>query len=103
MNILDAVNAAAWSDIWPPDWEYVGTTTVAGEVAELWRRPGAPSDYSAKCWPDGGCQVWSDAIPGLDGGTGGRHSKADVLAWRLGLSLSELSRRIIAEARGVAA
>ena len=103
LNILDAVNAAAWSDIWPPDWEYVGTTTVAGEVAELWRRPGASSDYSAKCWPDGGCQVWSDAIPGLDGGTGGRHSKADVLAWRLGLSLSELSRRIIAEARGVAA
>jgi len=104
LNILDAVNAAPWADIWPSDWDYVGTATVDGEVVELWRRPGATSDYSVKCWSDGGAMLWSDGVADLKGGKAdGRYSKADVLAWRFGVNLSELSRRIIADARGVSA
>ena len=103
-NILDSVAAASWADIWPPDWEHVGDAAVDGEHVELWRRPGASSDYSAKCWPDGGALLWSDGVPGLDGGRDrGRYSKAELLAWRLGVDLSELSRSIIAEARRLAA
>ena len=98
----DAVAAATWAEVWPPDWDYVDDAIVNGEHVELWRRPGATSDYSARCWPDGGCMLWSDAVPGLHGGADrGRYSKADVLAWRLGVDLSALSRLIITEARAL--
>ena len=95
-GILDACKAAAWSEIWPPDWRFVGCESVDGVEVERWLRPGASSDVSVKCWPEGGCQVWSEAIEGL---SPAGNSKADVLAWRLGLTRSELAREIISEAR----
>ena len=102
LNILDAVKAATWDEIWPDDWDHVGDATVNGERVELWRRPGATSAYSARCWPDEGCMLWSDAVPGLHGGAArGRYSKVDVIAWRLGIGLPALSRLIITEARAL--
>jgi hypothetical protein len=98
LNILDAVDAAPWSEIWPASWSFAGTETVDGVAVELWRRPDATSPHSAKCWPDGGCQVWSDQVAGLPAGP---HGKAAVLAWREGLTLSELAREIIRQARTV--
>lgn len=97
LNILDAVNAAPWSEIWPADWQFVGTTTVNGVEVEHWRRPGASSPYSATCWPDGGCHLFSDAVQGLPAGTG--YSKADVLAWRCGTDLSGLARTLVLAGR----
>ena len=98
MNILDAVDVAPWSDIWPADWILTGTGHVQGEPVERWLRPGSHADKSVTCWVDGGCRVFSDAIPGLPAGN---YSKAYVLAWRLGIDRAELARRIIREARGV--
>lgn len=94
-GFLDAVNAASWADCWPRDWSFVGHGNVDGVVVELWRRPGASSDYSAKCWGDG-CYVHSEQVPGLPPGG---YSKATVLAWRLGLTRSELASAIGTEAR----
>lgn len=96
LNILDSVNAADWADVWPLDWSFAGTATVAGETVERWRRPGATSPHSATCWPDGGCHVFSDAVSGLPAGD---YSKAEVLAWKLDLDLSGLARLLIAEGR----
>lgn len=97
LNILDAVHAAPWSDIWPRDWEFVGTEIIAGSEVELWRRPGAASDHSVKCWP-GSCKVWSDAIPGLPNEG---YTKAEVLAWREGCDLPTLARRLIEAGRSL--
>jgi hypothetical protein len=38
----------------------------------------------------------------VNGGKAGKYSKADVLAWRLGVDLSGLAKLVITEARGVA-
>jgi len=92
LDILDACNAAPWSDLWPPEWSMVGTEVVDGTPVELWRRPDASSDHSVKCWPDGGCRVWSEAIEGLPAGN---HSKADVLVWRTGTDRSTLARQLL--------
>jgi P4 family phage/plasmid primase-like protien len=102
LNILDACNVAAWEDIWPPDFEKVEPPTapkVHGTPVELWKRPGASSSHSVTCWPDGGCRVFSDQIPGLDSGEHGDYSKAAILAWRIGTDLSELSKKILFTAR----
>ena len=102
LNILDACNVAAWEDIWPPDFEKVEPPTapkVHGTPVEHWKRPGASSSHSVTCWPDGGCRVFSDQIPGLDSGEHGDYSKAAILAWRIGTDLSELSKKIIFTAR----
>ena len=92
LGILDACKAARWADLWPSDWQMVGTEAIDGASVELWRRPGASSDSSVKCWPEGGCMVWSDAIDGLPTG---RHSKADVLAWRIGSDGGTLARQLL--------
>lgn len=92
LGILDACKAARWADLWPSDWQMVGTEAIDGTSVELWRRPGASSDSSVKCWPEGGCMVWSDAIDGLPTG---RHSKADVLAWRIGSDGGTLARHLL--------
>jgi hypothetical protein len=94
---LDVVAMLPWSSVWPPGWHQVGTDVVDGATVELWRRPGASSAYSAKCWPDA-CHVWSDSLPGLPGGTG--YSKAAVMAWRYGITLSDLARRVRSAAGG---
>lgn len=95
LDILNACNAAPWSEVWPAGWEYVRSETLDGATVELWKRPGASSEYSARCWRDGGCQVWSDGVDGLAGGlTDGKHSKADILAWRHRVSLSTLAREL---------
>jgi hypothetical protein len=94
-DVLDALRLLDWCDVWPPDWEHVATGTRAGKPAELWRRPGASSDYSAVCWLDA-CRVHSDAVPGLPAGG---YSKVDVFAWRHGLDPSDLARALIVEAR----
>lgn len=94
-DVLDALRLLGWHQVWPPDWEHVATQTRAGDEAELWRRPGASSDYSAVCWAEG-CQVHTDALTGLPAGG---YSKADVFAWRHGLELGDLARALIAEAK----
>lgn len=99
LNILEAVDAASWSDIWPANWAHVGHENIEGVAVELWRRPDASSAYSAKCWPDGACKVWSDSVPGLEAGA---YSKAAVLAWRMGVDLSRLAREIIRAGRALA-
>jgi hypothetical protein len=96
LNILEACNAAAWGELWPEGWTFVGTASVAGQAVERWRRPGALSPHSVVCWPNGGCHVFSDNVAGLPPGG---HSKADVLAWREHLTLGELARLLITEAR----
>jgi hypothetical protein len=59
----DALNLATWAEILEPHgWTYTGTELVDGATVELWRRPGAESPYSLKCWPDGGAVVWSSAV-----------------------------------------
>jgi hypothetical protein len=99
-GILDAVAVLPWSDVWPPDWSYVGTGTVKGETVELWKYAGATSPYSAKCWPDGGSHVFTEALADLPAG---KYGKARIYAWRQGYGhngLSDLSRAIITAARG---
>lgn len=95
-GLLDAVRVMPWREVWPPGWAYVGEEQIAGETVELWQRPGASNPVSAKCWPDGGCRVWSDQVPGL---ASGDYSRAEVLAWRHGLTLSELAVAIGRQAR----
>ena len=94
-DVLDALRLLDWCEVWPPGWEHVATEVRAGEPAELWRRPGASSDYSVVCWPDA-CQVHSDAVEGL---ASGGYSKVAVFAWRHGLELGDLARMVIEEAR----
>jgi hypothetical protein len=103
-RVLDAVKVLPWSEVWPEDWTFTGHETVkGGHVVEVWKRPGKDASLtSAKCWPDGGCHVWSDNVPGLPAG---KYGKAHIYAWRLGYGhdargLAELSRAIIAAARG---
>lgn len=96
LGVLDAVKAAPWSDIWPSDWTEVASAVQRdGGRADLWLRPGASSEYSAVCW-ENACHVFSDAVAGLPSGP---YSKPEVLAWRLGVSLSGLSKLLIEEAR----
>ena len=105
-GVLDAVAVLPWDDIWPQGWTYTGQETVkGGQTVELWQRPTndeGTSPTSAKCWPDGGCHVWSDNVPGLPSGD---YSKANIYAWRFGFGydtkgLSDLSRALISAARG---
>lgn len=101
LDILECVDGAPWAELWPDGWSFAGYGTVRGEIVERWRRPDATSPHSAVCWPDGGVAVFSSQVPGL---APGGYSKAEILAWKLGVpDLSTLARRIIAEARtGVA-
>jgi hypothetical protein len=102
-NVLEAVNILEWSAVWPPDWERIiprrgVTPTVFGdEPAELWRRPGSTSIYSAKCGATG-CHVFSTAVDGLPEGA---YSKATVYAWRLGIGVDELARELWRQGREV--
>jgi hypothetical protein len=95
-NILEALGVLEWSDIWPAGWTLVGHENIGGTPVELWRRPDASSHCSAKCWPGEGCQVWSDAVPGLPAGA---YSRAEVLAWRSAVTVSELASELTRQAR----
>jgi hypothetical protein len=80
----DAVARLAWAQILEPlGWTYSGAGRMGhdGPVTEKWRRPGATSDYSIKCVPDGPCVAWSDAC-GLPTGKGQRLTK-----WRVYIAL----------------
>lgn len=90
LNVLDALEALPWSEVWPPGWTHVGDDHVKGAPAELWLRPDSDSAYSAKCLP-GVAVVWSDNVPGLPGGGQG-YSRAQVMAWRLYGSPDQCSR-----------
>lgn len=92
-NVLDAWRVARWSDVWPSDWEAIGTSTRSDGQAELWRRPGAKSPYSVVCW-ENGCQVHSSSIEGLPPGG---YSKAEVAAWARGMTVRELASAMWAE------
>jgi hypothetical protein len=81
-GVLDVVDRLPWHRIWPSDWTQVQDADVRGGRVELWRRPGASSRHSVTCWSDGGCYVHSAAVPGLEVGP---HSRAEVLAWSLGM------------------
>lgn len=98
LDILDILDAVPWGEVWPDGWTFVGYETIGGEAVELWRRPGGTSPVSAKCWPSGACQVWSDQLQGLPAGA---HSKARVYAWALGYGadLSALSRALVEAGR----
>jgi hypothetical protein len=104
-RVLDALAVMPWQDIWPPGWTYKGTDTVKGQTVELWQRPATQdgvSPTSAKCWPDGGCRIWSDNVDGLPSGN---YSKAEIYAARFGYGhdtkgLGDLSRALISAARG---
>ena len=88
LNILEVLDSIDWVAIWPDSWEHVDNSSVDGAPVERWRRPGASSHHSATCWPDGGCTVFSAAVPGLPAG---HYSKAQVLAWALGLDWRDTS------------
>lgn len=91
-NILaKAIDPLDWSEVWPAGWERRRDTQINGVAVERWRRPGASSDHSVVCWPQGGCKVHSDAVPGLPAGD---YSKARVVAHLAGISLSELARKL---------
>lgn len=78
----DAVGRLSWAQILEPlRWEFVGMSTMDGTPVELWRRPGATSDYSIKCVPDGPAVAWSPPS-GLPIGKGHRLSK-----WRVFVAL----------------
>lgn len=94
-NILNACDVASWGELFPSDWKNLGEQTVEGRTVEEFLRPGATSDKSVRCWPEA-CHVFSEQVPGLPAGG---HSKAQILAWRCGIDLSELARSIIAETR----
>ena len=97
-NLLELVDVLPWHDIWPAGWEYVREEQVNGEPVEIWVRPGAASQNSATCW-DRGCQVFSDAIPGLPAGG---YSKAEIQAWAIGLDphdVSGLAKTIFADSK----
>jgi hypothetical protein len=97
-NLLELVDVLPWHDIWPAGWEYVRQEQVNNESAEIWVRPGAASTKSATCW-DRGCQVFSDAIPGLPAGG---YSKAEIQAWAIGLDphdVSGLAKTIFADSK----
>ncbi len=52
-----------WAEILEPlRWTYAGYEVIDGYEVELWRRPGAESYCSMKCWPNGGAVVWSSAV-----------------------------------------
>lgn len=100
-GVLDLVDQLQWRRIWPSDWTHVQDAAVDGRRVELWRRPGASSRSSATCWLDGGCYVHSAAVPGL---APGPHSRAEILAWSLGLThvrdlVAELHQRAAEQRR----
>lgn len=104
LDILTVLDEVAWEDLWPDGWTFVGHETVrdkagGSEVVELWKRPGGTSPASAKCWPGGGCRVWTDQLDGLPAG---KYSRAEVYAWTLGFGsdLSALSRALVKAGRG---
>lgn len=86
-----AIDPLDWSDIWPAGWRRRKDTTIDGQTVERWQRPGASSDHSVVCWPDGGCKVHSDAVPGLPAGN---YSKAEVVAHLAGITVSDLAREL---------
>lgn len=77
--VASLVGRRGWRAIMAAGWEPVGTRAIDGTPWELWRRPGATSDYSIKCIPGGPAVVWSDAL-GLPTGEG-------VSPWRLYVQL----------------
>jgi hypothetical protein len=95
LSPLDAFRSADWADIWPSDWERCADRRTDGALAEAWRRPGATSDLSAVCWAEH-CYVHSDAVGWLPVGA---HTKGEVFAARHGVTLSELSRETLRQAR----
>lgn len=96
LNILNAIAAAPWAEVLPTDWELIRCETIDGIDVERWKRPGTNNEYSMKCWVDGGAHLWTDQVDGLSAGA---LSKADVLAWRNGVSLSRLATELIERAR----
>ena len=87
----DAVSTLSWAQILEPaGYEYAGASTMNGAPVELWRRPGASSDYSLKCMPEGPAVAWSDAI-GLPTGKGHRLNK-----WRVFVHLHHAGDEVAA-------
>ncbi len=63
MGPADAFEHLTWAEILEPlRWTYAGYEVIDGAEVELWRRPGAESYCSLKCWPNGGAVVWSSAV-----------------------------------------
>ncbi|MCB1029154.1 MAG: hypothetical protein KDB24_15495 [Microthrixaceae bacterium] len=59
----DTFQHLRWAEILEPlRWTYAGYEVIDGAEVELWRRPGAESYCSMKCWPNGGAVVWSSAV-----------------------------------------
>lgn len=72
---LNAVFRLSWEQILKPlDWTFEGMGSVEGKPVELWRRDGASSEFSVKCFADGTAVAWSDAC-GLPAGKGQRLNK----------------------------
>jgi hypothetical protein len=73
-------DTASWADLWrPAGWTFVRTEH---DGAELWRRPDATSEHSARCGHNGvpTAIVWSTDA-GLPSGNGQRLTKGRVFAW----------------------
>lgn len=73
-------DTASWADLWrPAGWSFVKTET---DGAELWRRPEATSEHSARCGHAGvpTAIVWSTDA-GLPSGPHQRLTKGRVFAW----------------------
>ena len=94
-NVLDAVNVLPWSAIWPQGWTLKSSRVedhdlFPGEVVERWLRPGSTSTHSVVCGTDW-CHVFSTSVDGLPDGS---YTKAQVYAWRLGITVPELAREL---------
>ena len=59
----DTFEHLRWAEILEPlRWTAAGYEVIDGAEVELWRRPGAESYCSMKCWPNGGAVVHSSAV-----------------------------------------